>query len=48
VVKRLNSCEGIVAVERLKLELKAVLVVRFSWEGKTEGVVGYEGSGEAF
>lgn len=34
VVKELNSCGSIVAVEGLKL-LEAVLVVRISWEGKS-------------
>ena len=45
VVKRLNSCKDIVAVERLKLSLEgAGLEVRFSGKGKTE-VVGGGGSG---
>jgi hypothetical protein len=43
VVKRLNSCEDIVAVERLKLELEAMLGVRLSWRGKAE--VGSGGGG---
>jgi hypothetical protein len=34
VLKRLNSCGSIVAVERLKREREAVLGVRFSGEGK--------------
>jgi hypothetical protein len=38
VVKRLNSCEDIVAVGRLKLSRRAVLVVRFSGRGKAEVV----------
>jgi hypothetical protein len=42
-VKRLNSCEGIVAVGRLKLEREAVLEVRISGKGKSEGVVGGRG-----
>jgi len=36
VLKRLNSCEGIVAVGGQKLEQGAVLEVRSSGEGKTE------------
>jgi hypothetical protein len=41
VVKRLNSCEGIVAVERLcGRKLEAMLEVRFSGEGKAEVVGG--------
>ena len=40
MVKRLNSCEGIVAVGGLKRELNAVLDVRFSGKGKAEGWVG--------
>lgn len=31
-----NSCEGIVAVERLERKREAVLDVRFSGEGKAE------------
>ena len=38
-MKRLNSCEGIVAVGRLKREREAVLEVRVSGKGKSEGVV---------
>ena len=43
VVKEVNSCGSIVAVEGLKL-LKAMLVVRFSCEGKSvvEGLNGVE------
>lgn len=44
MVKRLNSCEGIVAVERLKREREAGLEVRFSWWGRSEEVE-KEGSG---
>ena len=40
MVKRLNSCGSIVAVEGLKRELEAVLEVRVSWEGKSEGGAG--------
>jgi hypothetical protein len=36
VVKRLNSCKGIVAVGNLKREREAVLEVRFSGKGKAE------------
>jgi hypothetical protein len=36
VVKSENSCEGILAVERLKLKREAVLEVRDSWEGKSD------------
>ena len=46
MVKSLNSCEGIVAVENLKLEREAVLEVRFSGKGKAEvlgGRVGWLG-----
>jgi hypothetical protein len=41
-VKRLNSCEGIVAVGRLKREREAVLEVRVSGKGKSEVVGGVE------
>jgi hypothetical protein len=41
-VKRLNSCEGIVAVGRLKREREAVLEVRVSGNGKSEVVGGVE------
>ena len=34
MLKSLNSCEGMLAVGRLKLEREAVLEVRFSGEGK--------------
>lgn len=40
MVKRLNSCGGILAVERLEREREAVLKVRFSGEGKAEVGVG--------
>ena len=39
-MKSLNSCEGILAVERLEREREAVLVVRFSGRGKAEVVWG--------
>lgn len=35
-MKSLNSCEDMLAVGRLKLELEAVLEVRFSGKGKAE------------
>jgi hypothetical protein len=42
VVKRLNSCEDMLAVWGLKLKLKleAVLEVRFSGKGKAEWLRG--------
>jgi hypothetical protein len=40
VVKRLNSCEGMLAVWGLKLKREAVLVVRFSGKGKAEWLGG--------
>ncbi len=36
MVKRLNSCEGIVAVWRLKAKREAELEVRDSGKGKSE------------
>ena len=42
MLKRLNSCEGIVAVGRLKREREAVLEVRVSGKGKSEVVGGGE------
>ena len=45
VVKSGNSCEDMFAVGgRLKQKREAELEVRFSWEGKAEGV-GLEGRG---
>lgn len=35
-MKELNSCEGMLAVEGLKLKREAVLVVRVSGKGKSE------------